>query len=176
VIRAGKYLLCQKPLACLIADAEQLVIAAEQRGVAPAVNSNMRWEPAIRRTLDTVSAGRLGELRSGEFIARCHEKWSSWPWLVDSPRLLILFDTIHVLDVTGKLFGAPCVLNASYGRAAAWLLGETWVDLHLTYPSGAQVVISEDSQCSAESTVAAFTCKGRRRQSKEHLASTTTIP
>jgi predicted dehydrogenase len=160
VIRAGKHLLCQKPLACLIADAEHLVIAAEQRGVVLAVNSNMRWEPVIRRTLDAVSAGRLGELRSGEFVVRYHEKWSSWSWLVDSPRLLILFDTIHVLDVTRKLFGEPSVLSASYGRTAAGLLGETWVDLNLTYPSGAQVVISEDSQCPAESTLARFRLQG----------------
>ncbi|GAA3838981.1 Gfo/Idh/MocA family oxidoreductase [Sphaerisporangium flaviroseum] len=63
---AGKHVLCEKPLANTVAEAEAMVAAAERaaaRGVRSMVAFNYRRVPAIALARQMVAEGRLGELR-----------------------------------------------------------------------------------------------------------------
>jgi predicted dehydrogenase len=63
---AGKHVLCEKPLANTVDEAEAMVAAAEraaQRGVRSMVAFNYRRVPAIALARRFVADGRLGELR-----------------------------------------------------------------------------------------------------------------
>jgi predicted dehydrogenase len=65
-LAAGKHVLCEKPLANTLAQAEEMTAAAEvaaQRGVLSMVGFNYRRTPALALARQLVSQGRLGEIR-----------------------------------------------------------------------------------------------------------------
>jgi predicted dehydrogenase len=65
-LEAGKHVLCEKPLANTVAEAEAMTEAAERvraRGVRSMVGFNYRRAPAIALARQLVEAGRLGTIR-----------------------------------------------------------------------------------------------------------------
>ena len=65
-LEAGKHVLCEKPLANTVAEAESMVeaaVAAEQRGVRSMVGFNYRLVPALALARKLVADGRLGTIR-----------------------------------------------------------------------------------------------------------------
>ncbi|WP_265521964.1 Gfo/Idh/MocA family protein [Oerskovia flava] len=65
-LEAGKHVLCEKPLANSVAEAETMVAAAEaaeQRGVRAMVGFTYRRVPAVQLARQLVADGRIGEVR-----------------------------------------------------------------------------------------------------------------
>ena len=65
-LEAGKHVLCEKPLANSVAEAELMVAAAERaaaRGVRSMVGFNYRRVPALSLARQLVAAGKIGEVR-----------------------------------------------------------------------------------------------------------------
>lgn len=65
-LAAGKHVLCEKPLANTVQEAEAMSDAARQasaRGIISMVGFTYRRVPAVTLARDLVAAGRLGELR-----------------------------------------------------------------------------------------------------------------
>jgi predicted dehydrogenase len=58
--QAGKMILCEKPLAMTVAEAEQMVAAVERAGVPNMVWFNYRRVPAIALAKQVVNEGRIG--------------------------------------------------------------------------------------------------------------------
>ncbi len=63
-------ILCEKPMACSIAEAEEMISAAHNAGCALAVNHGRRHVPAYSWLAQQLQTGALGQLRSIQ---------SSWP-------------------------------------------------------------------------------------------------
>ena len=61
-IAAGKHVYCEKPLALTAADARELTLAAEARGVRTLVGYNYLCVPAIRHIKKLLDEGELGRL------------------------------------------------------------------------------------------------------------------
>ena len=160
-LQYGKHLLCQKPLAVTHAEAEPLVHAAEASRVKLAVNVNMRWEPAMREAARLIRQGDIGELCSTVFEVKYYENWASWPWLVPSSRLVLLYDAIHILDIVRTLMGEPQAVESRYGRGADdEVAGETWADAHITFGGGRSARLDEDSRMRPEETSVTFRFEG----------------
>lgn len=62
-IAAGKHVYCEKPLAPLAADALEMALAAEARGVKTQVGFNYLCNPMLALARDMIAAGELGEIR-----------------------------------------------------------------------------------------------------------------
>jgi predicted dehydrogenase len=65
-LAAGKHVLCEKPLANTVAEAEEMTEAARsatERGVHSMVGFNYRRTPALTLARDLVADGRLGRIR-----------------------------------------------------------------------------------------------------------------
>ncbi|WP_309065719.1 Gfo/Idh/MocA family protein [Microbacterium sp.] len=59
---AGKHVVCEKPLATSLADAQSLAAAAADRGVVAAVPFVYRYHPMVREARARVAAGEIGAL------------------------------------------------------------------------------------------------------------------
>ena len=59
-VRAGKHILCQKPLSDEYGKAANLVALAREAGLKMAVNQQMRWTVGIRGTKQLLNQGWLG--------------------------------------------------------------------------------------------------------------------
>ncbi len=61
---AGKHVICEKPLANTIAEAEELVSLAAEKGLINAVHFNLRYYPMVRQMKVMREKGELGEVYS----------------------------------------------------------------------------------------------------------------
>lgn len=68
-LRAGKHVLCEKPFALGVAEAEEMVAEAQRAGTACALAFEFRYIPATRALLELIENRHLGALREIE-VAR----------------------------------------------------------------------------------------------------------
>ena len=59
-IKAGKHVLCEKPLALTSADARTMVAAAKAAGIVLGTNHHLRNAGAHRAMRETIATGRIG--------------------------------------------------------------------------------------------------------------------
>jgi len=60
-IERGVHVLCQKPVALSLADAEEMIERAAQRGVVLYVNEMLRFCPWFRKTYELLRSGAIGK-------------------------------------------------------------------------------------------------------------------
>lgn len=60
--KAGKHIFCEKPLALTLADAREMLAAAEEAGVKHMIGFNYRFAPAVQLAKKLVDEGRLGRI------------------------------------------------------------------------------------------------------------------
>ncbi len=70
---AGKHVICEKPLANSLAEAEAMVHAWRAAGTVGMINFNYRKVPAVMLAKNLIDDGRIGEVRS--FRARYLQDW-----------------------------------------------------------------------------------------------------
>jgi predicted dehydrogenase len=58
--RAGKHVFCEKPMAVSVAEAEAMLLAAEQARITHYINHNYRRCPAVRLAKQLIDAGEIG--------------------------------------------------------------------------------------------------------------------
>jgi len=144
---AGKHVLCQKPLAATLADAEAIVAGCAAAGVRLMVNENWRWRPwyrAARRLLDQGAIGRPFALRlaarSAAAVATAERPperlFARQPFLRRMRPLILLELGPHHLDVVRYLFGDPADLSARTLKVtpAEHVAGEEVATALLGYP------------------------------------------
>lgn len=61
-VKAGKHVLCEKPLAMSLAEAAEMWRAAENNNVIHMISHNYRFAPAIQLAKKLISEGRLGKI------------------------------------------------------------------------------------------------------------------
>src|SRR3546814_11430019 len=68
--RHGVPVICQKPRAATLADAEAMVAACAAAGVAMMVHENCRWQAPIRARKAVIDAARIGTPFFAPFVCR----------------------------------------------------------------------------------------------------------
>src|SRR5690554_5492430 len=63
-LEAGKHVICEKPLATKIEEAEELVALAKEKGLVNAIHFNLRYYPMVRQMKSMRENGELGEIYS----------------------------------------------------------------------------------------------------------------
>lgn len=102
----GLPVICQKPMAPTLAEAERMVEACRAANVPYFIHENWRWQTPIREFAKLMNDGRIGT----PFRARIHYV-SSFPVFANQPFLRELDQFIltdigsHILDVARFLFG-----------------------------------------------------------------------
>lgn len=111
-LRAGKCVLCEKPMAMNEAEARSMVQAAEESRRTFGVAYYRRAYPKLRRAKQLLDAGAIGKPVFAELT--CHEwrdaEGSHRSWLVDPAKAGggPLYDIAsHRIDVLNFLFGEP---------------------------------------------------------------------
>ena len=113
-LEAGKHVLCEKPLANTVAEAEAMVAAADAagaRGVKSMVGFTYRRVPAVQLAQQLIASGALGQIREGRAVYL--QDWLSDPeapmtWRMDKSAAGsgALGDLgAHIVDMTQFLTG-----------------------------------------------------------------------
>ena len=87
-LRAGKHVVCEKPLAMSAAESADLVALAQHTGLVGATNFNNRYYPLNQHVREVVADGGLGEIRL--VTGRYFQDWllleSDWNWRLQPDR------------------------------------------------------------------------------------------
>jgi len=85
-LQAGKHVLCEKPLATSIDEAEELVALAARQGLRNCVCHNLRYYPMVQQMRRLCEAGDLGEILVVQ--GTYSQDWllydTDWNWRVDA--------------------------------------------------------------------------------------------
>ena len=114
-LRAGKLVVCEKPLAMTPAESADLLQMAEHSGLVHATNFNLRFYPVVQHVHGMVREGALGEVRlvSGHYLQDWLLLDTDWNWRLE-PELGGVLRAVsdigsHWMDLTTFLTGKRIV-------------------------------------------------------------------
>ena len=147
-IRAGKHVLCEKPLAITTDDCLLIVREAERAGVVLAVAYYRRFYPVAERLKAVVESGRLGSLTSASLVSHAlfhprreesgADPRTSWRTRLDTAGGGSLNDVgSHRIDLLFWLLGAARSVSAMIERVEAWYEGEDQANVTIRFANGA---------------------------------------
>ena len=113
--RAGKAVLCEKPVASTIADIDLAAAAVEASGIPFMVGFNRRFDPSHQAVRDAVAAGTVGRTLLAHIVSR-----DPAPPPLEYIRGgggLFLDMTIHDFDMARYLIASPVVRVMAQGGA-----------------------------------------------------------
>jgi 1,5-anhydro-D-fructose reductase (1,5-anhydro-D-mannitol-forming) len=150
-LRAGKHVLCEKPMAMNEAEARSMVKTAEETGRTLGVAYYRRMYPKVQRAKELLDAGAIGQPVVAELT--CHgwfdgkkpgEDESDRNWLID-PALAgggPLFDVAsHRIDVLNFLFGRPGRVTGQFSNAVHHYAVEDNATVLIEYPGGLRGIV-----------------------------------
>jgi len=103
----GAAVLIQKPMGETLAEAVAIERLCREKGLTAAVNFQLRWAPVMRAAMQYALSGLLGEVHEMEVHVSVFMPWDLWSFLATSPRLEILYHSIHYIDLCRAWFGNP---------------------------------------------------------------------
>jgi predicted dehydrogenase len=118
-LQVGKSVLCEKPLASSLEEAEQMTAAAAASPGLAVCGYNYRFVPAVRLARQLVTSGRLGTVRHvrGAYLqdfAGTAEARRGWRFS-DPQQGSAVADYSHVIDLVRWLAGEPVEVAALIG-------------------------------------------------------------
>ena len=144
-LRAGKHVLCEKPMAMNEIEARSMLQAAEESGKTFGVAYYRRAYPKVQRAKQLLEAGAIGKPVIAELT--CHSWFDgqgSRSWLVDPAKAGggPLFDIAsHRIDVLNFLFGQPLRAAGQLSNVVHHYAVEDNATVMIEYPGGVRGIV-----------------------------------
>ena len=145
----GIHVLCEKPISTRLAEADQMIAAADRAGVKFGVIFQRRFWPAVRRIREAIDDGRLGKLTFGECsvrIWRSEEYFASEPWRgtwATEGGGVLMNQAVHAIDQFQWFMGRAVEVVGRYAtlRHGAYIDVEDTAVATVVFENGALGVI-----------------------------------
>ncbi|MGW3289752.1 Gfo/Idh/MocA family protein [Streptomyces sp. NPDC001002] len=159
LLAAGKHVLCEKPLAPTVADAEAMVKAAEGTGLVAATGFTLRRSPAINGIRQQLGDGGLGQVQHFNGHYWCdygHNPNAPISWRYRGPLGSGALSDIgsHLVDL-GEYFCGP--VRSVRGAVLSTQVRERPVPLGTAVGHSADVRVSEEREAVENEDIATFT-------------------
>ncbi len=133
--------ICQKPFAVTMTDAEAMVAACAQAGVPLMVHENFRWQTPIQAVRRLVDEGAIGTPFFGRFSFRSgFDVFSRQPYLAEGERFIIEDLGIHILDIARFVMGDASSIACRIQRINQGIKGEDVATMLLSHGAATSVV------------------------------------
>lgn len=145
----GLAVVCQKPMATSLQEAESMVEYCLQAGVTLLINENWRWQYPIRQLKRLMSEGRIG----APFRARIHycnsfPVFDNQPFLKNLSQFILTDIGSHILDTARFLFGEAHSVYCQTTRVHADIQGEDVATVMMQMGERPMTVVAEMSYAS----------------------------
>jgi xylose dehydrogenase (NAD/NADP) len=136
--RAGKHVLCEKPMAMNTAEVRHMIGAAEASGVLLMEAFMYKFHPQMEKTLELLSAGEIGAVRSvhSSFTFMYEPDGCNYRWFPDMGGGALYDVGCYTISASRLVFGAEPV--SVFARAAIHPKYRVDVSCHmlLEFPGG----------------------------------------
>jgi predicted dehydrogenase len=118
-------IVCQKPLAPTLAEAEGMARTCAEAGVPLIVHENWRWQRPIRQLKSVLESGAIGRPFRGT-ITYCSSfpVFDNQPFLKELDRFILADVGVHILDAARFLFGEASRVYCQTERVHRDIRGE----------------------------------------------------
>jgi 1,5-anhydro-D-fructose reductase (1,5-anhydro-D-mannitol-forming) len=145
-LRAGKHVLCEKPMAMNEAEARSMLHTAEECGRILGVAYYRRMYPKVRRAKQLLDTGAIGKPVLAELTSHgwFDGKESGRNWLIDPAQAGggPLYDIAsHRIDVLNFLFGEPQRVTGHLSNAIHHYAAEDNATVMIDYPGGVRGIV-----------------------------------
>ncbi|RWD78917.1 Gfo/Idh/MocA family oxidoreductase [Mesorhizobium sp.] len=120
-IRAGKHVLCEKPLALTSADARTMVAAAKAAGIVLGTNHHLRNAGSHRAMREAIAAGRIGRPIAARVFHSVYLPENLQGWRITRPEAgggVVLDITVHDADTLRFVLGDDPLEVSAFTQAA----------------------------------------------------------
>ena len=133
-LKAGKAVLCEKPMALTVAECEEMMRVEKETGGKLMIGQVCRCTPAFRMAKDLVASGRIGELVFVESeyahnygVARGYNDWR-----VDPDRHGFIGGGCHAVDLLRWIAGNPTEVyaHANHKILTDWPVDDTSIAIY----------------------------------------------
>jgi predicted dehydrogenase len=120
----GKHVLCEKPFALNVAQAEEMLAAGERAGTVCAIAHEFRYTPSRLALHELIVNGHLGPLRDIEYTVLTstlrgeHERANSWWFRAEHGGGIAGASLSHLIDTANWLAGRSPVRSVGMLRTA----------------------------------------------------------
>lgn len=104
--------LLQKPMGENYTEAKKILALTQSKKMIAGVNFQLRYAPYILAAKELINKNLLGGLNDIEVNVNVFTPWNLWDFLMVSPRVEILYHSIHYVDLVRNLLGNPQSLYA----------------------------------------------------------------
>jgi len=126
-LRAGRHVVCEKPIAITTKECDAMIAAAKKAGVMLSTYHNRHWDGSILKALEVVRSGAIGE------IVRVESHLGGWgkpgDWWRSSKSISggILYDWgVHVLEYTLQLVDSEVTEVTGFAKRGFWEAQSKW--------------------------------------------------
>jgi predicted dehydrogenase len=134
---------CQKPMADSLMEAERMVYACHEASVPLFINENFRFQEQIRACKVVLDSGRIGKVFRGRIeFCSSFPVFENQPFLKEVEKFILADVGSHILDVVRFLFGEVESLLCTHQRIHPDIRGEDVATVLMTMRSGATVIAS----------------------------------
>lgn len=122
LLKAGKHVLCEKPMALTGDDCDEMIKASRESGKELMVGQCLRFEPAyvyLKKLVDSLEFGKARRISLGRLSFM--PSWGGW--FADKKKSGGVITDLHIhdVDIVRFLFGEPyAVSSVSYPRESEW--------------------------------------------------------
>ncbi|MER7004820.1 Gfo/Idh/MocA family oxidoreductase [Dactylosporangium sp. NPDC000555] len=122
-IAAGRHVICEKPLALSVEQAEAMTKAADAAGLVALVGTEFRWDPAVEAVRDAIASGRVGRphtatiVRSYPILAAAEAGTPGWWFDPARGGGWLRANGTHLLDQLQLWLGPIVEVSATLGQA-----------------------------------------------------------
>lgn len=132
--------ICQKPMAPSLAQAEEMVAACAAENVPFSVHENWRWQTPIRELKKVLDSGVIGPVfRARLDYCNSFPVFENQPFLKTVEQFIIADMGSHILDVARFLFGEAARVYAQTHQVTPGILGEDVATILLRLRNGVTV-------------------------------------
>ncbi|MBW8907589.1 MAG: Gfo/Idh/MocA family oxidoreductase, partial [Mesorhizobium sp.] len=120
-IKAGKHVLCEKPLALTSADARKMLAAAKAAGIVFGTNHHLRNAGAHRTMREAIAAGRIGKPIAARVFHSVYLPENLQGWRITKPEAgggVVLDITVHDADTLRFVLGDDPVEISAFTQSA----------------------------------------------------------
>lgn len=108
-LRAGKHVLCEKPMALNLDDCKEMIAAQKETGNILMVGQIGRYTPCFNKAVEMVRSGEIGELFfvESEYAHDYAHIGGAGGWRVTPERHAIIGGGCHAVDLLRRIAGNP---------------------------------------------------------------------
>ncbi len=128
-LKAGRHVVCEKPLAIATAECDSMIAQARRSGVVLSTYHNRHWDGSILRALKKIRSGAVGEVV--RIQARMGSRGKPGDWWRSSKSVSggILYDWgVHLLEYSLQIIESEITEVSGFVKSGFWGPKTVWGD------------------------------------------------